>query len=73
MSDLDFFQLIPLIRKQIARDRSGFWSVEENGIEFHPVVENVSFKSTNCEQQLSMKGQPGFPHNLWLACFFFQL
>lgn len=59
MSDLDSFQLIPLIRKQIASDRKGFW-VEENGIEFHPVVENVSLQSTNCGQQLSVKGQLGF-------------
>lgn len=59
MSDLDSFQLIPLITKQIASDRSGFWSVEENGIEFHPVVENVSLKAQIVEQ-LSVKGQSGF-------------
>lgn len=52
MSDLDSFQLIPLIRKQIASDRSGFWSVEEIGIEFYPVVENVSFKAQSVDSSI---------------------
>lgn len=64
MSDLDSFQLIPLITKQIAGDRSGFWSVEENRIEFHPVVENVSLKAQIVDSSFQWKVSRVFP-TIW--------
>lgn len=64
MSDLDSFQLIPLIRKKIACDSLGFWSVEENGIEFHPVVENVSLKAQIVDSSFQWKVSQVFP-TIW--------
>lgn len=53
-----------LIRKQIASDRTGFWSVEENGIEFHPAVENVSLKAQIVDSSFHWKVSRVFP-TIW--------